>query len=489
MKDPHCSEPQLEAFLRMPDTLTAKQKQEIRSHIERCKLCAEHLKTLEEYYSDLETRLRQPATDRDYAFAASLMFQESNRLPPSRSLVKKRSESLLENAGVAIEPYRRPLPQRVFRYLILHPVKAAGTATISAMILTAAFFLLHPSKDLNPTFAQIENNVLSVYNKHGEVLWKKSVFGLPDVTSAIRLIGEKKRFVLVDDLDGDDQNEVLLTGTSSSPSVAADTLYCFNSNGKLRWKRGVGQVIIFGKMTFTAHSNWKIADFFVFTNDDSEKSHLFVLVRADPYFSTKLFEIDPRDGSELQSYWHAGYLNTWLLHDIDLDGKKEILLGGMNNAYRRACLAVLDPSNIQGYGPMTPDFAPKKIPKAPEKYYLLFPATELTEILGRFPYNHVNALILNNDGTIIVRTGELTEHMGGEGILYTVFPGMKVKVAVGSDTYIKVYEQLEEEGKVHEPLTPSYWEKLKNSVLYWDGEKFVNQPTGNAEYFKRQTVP
>jgi hypothetical protein len=277
-------------------------------------------------------------------------------------------------------------------------------------------------------------------------------------------------------------NEVLLSGVLTQRPFAQDTLYCFNSDGKLRWKHGVGQAIAFGEMVFTAHSQWIINNFFIIEN--TERPRLFGLARVDPYFPSKLFELDPKDGRELQNYWHPGHLEHILILDVDLDGKQEIILGGGNNAYNRACLAVLDPSNLSGYGPATPEFAPKNLSKGKEKYYVLFPFTKLGKTIGTNPYNFVYKLIRNRDGSILAYTEEVPGAPLGRrgGILYTFTSMMKVQTVVGGDSFIKLHGRLVKEGKLQERLGPAYWEELKNSVLYWDGERFVNHVTGNAWY-------
>lgn len=487
MIDKHITEEHLERFLRAPEKLTQEEHGAINTHLTRCRLCEEHLQALQGFYADLEERLQEGPTERDGALAETLLLRKAIRLLPSPGLLKKQMGSLLEKVWVAVEPYPPPLPRRILRYIVAHPVRTAGVTTLAALALMAAFLILPPANDVNPAYAKIENYTLSVYNKTGEVLWTKSALGMPDISSE-NLWENRRRFILVDNIDGHGANEVLLTGVSNS-ALAQDTLYCFNSDGTLRWKHGLGSIIAFGEMDFIPHSRWYFYDFFVLANQATGKSRLFVLAHITPYFPSKLLELDPASGLERQSYWHPGHLEEVLTHDIDLDGRNEIILGGINNIYKRACIAVLHPANIGGYGPVRPKSAPENLPKGQEEYYLLFPLTQLGQTSGDVPYNVVGELELNRDGSITVLTEEAPNTDIPGGILYTIVPGMKVVAATGSDPFLKSHQRLVAEGKLQEKLGPEYWEELKNSVRYWDGERFVYEATGNAWYFGERKLP
>ena len=80
---------------------------------------------------------------------------------------------------------------------------------------------------------------------------------------------------------------------------------------------------------------------------------------------------------------------------------------------------------------------------------------------------------------------------GGKGapVVYIFGPGMRVEQVMGGDGFDTVHERQLEQGKLLKPLTPEYWMELKNSVLYWDGEKFVKTPTMNKLYLASQPVP
>ena len=47
-----------------------------------------------------------------------------------------------------------------------------------------------------------------------------------------------------------------------------------------------------------------------------------------------------------------------------------------------------------------------------------------------------------------------------------------------------LHQKLEAEGKLTKKLDKQYYEDLRKNVLYWDGEKFVIEPTLNQNYLK-----
>lgn len=68
-----------------------------------------------------------------------------------------------------------------------------------------------------------------------------------------------------------------------------------------------------------------------------------------------------RDGAELGTYYHWGYFNAIGAHDLDGDGRQEIVAAGTNNAHdvQGATVVVLDRDHLSGYSadPAIPRFA------------------------------------------------------------------------------------------------------------------------------------
>jgi hypothetical protein len=81
-------------------------------------------------------------------------------------------------------------------------------------------------------------------------------------------------------------------------------------------------------------------------------------------------------GRPVREFWHPGHLQAMTLQDIDGDGHKELLLGGVNNEVRQATLVALDPARADGAARVhNPAYQFRGLPFAQEKARLYFPRT------------------------------------------------------------------------------------------------------------------
>jgi hypothetical protein len=322
----------------------------------------------------------------------------------------------------------------------------------------------------------VKDGVLSVVNKEGEVLWTKDATGIRDATSGAAFPERHgARLISVVDIDGDGPKEVLVFGSGPVGLFKDDSLYCFEHDGKLRWTTGGGEVLTFGSMKFTREIRWSIRDLFTIEDPENTRPRVYVIGQAIPYWPGKVFEVDPASGSHIQEYWHAGGLSMGIAADIDSDGKQEIVVGGINNAHEAACIAVLDPLRIAGYGPTQPEYVPEGIPRAKEKAYLLLPRTDMNRSLARAAYNDIERMVSTGSGSLLVHTAETTDDKEYPGsVIYTFGANMEIRSVVGGDSFILSHERLEKEGKLIRKLTTEYWKELKEAVRYWDGEGFVS---------------
>lgn len=384
----------------------------------------------------------------------------------------------------------RTVPQRIITYFRVYPLRAAGTVGALAAALALTVILLRPVKDTNPAYAKIKNEALSVYNTNHEVLWTKNAKGMPDDSSYV-IVREDEMYkgtpyaFGVIDIDGDGTKEVLIAGPNPSKmdrQFSNDTVYCFNANGTLRWKQGMGSGIKFGTIDFSKRTSWQIRRFLPVRRSAKEKMQLFVIGYVAQLWPSKLAELDPLTGNELQSYWHAGNLGVVLTSDIEGDGRRELVLAGVNNLLNAACVIVFDPANLHGVGPTTPEFFPKELSKGTEKYYLLLPRTSYGKALAHPPYNGVSILTTSEQNVISLLTIEALGSDWQGGIVYSFDEKMKITYALGNDLFVTNFPKAREQGLLHEELNSTYYENLKNSLLYWDGEKFVKEAVMNRIY-------
>jgi hypothetical protein len=433
-------------------------------------------------YQKVEEELKAPASDRDR--------QTAGRILP-RGLVKRTPEERIIDAYAdVVEPYKRPIVGRFLRSIRLHPYQSSGAFLVVGAALALLFTIFTPGKDQNPTYAEIKNYVLYVYNMEAEVIWKKGVPGMPDWTSRNAADHERTypiRFLSVDDIDGKHFNEVLLVGSSPMGEFTNDTLYCFDRDGSLRWKAGTGPTVSPGQSKTTHHARLQIVDFFVMRKSPAHRPQIFVLANEMIYSPTKLFEVSAADGTILQSYFNRGGCRHLLHKDVDLDGNEELLLAGVNDGFNRACLAILDPGSMRGYSPVPPGEMAFDESGGGEMYYILFPRWGLGSQAGKQIYNYVGGLVDPQGGGIDVAVKEMLQDPDSiqyfaSALYFSLGPTLVVDRIMADDTVIRIGNLLHKQGKLAAAVTNESFSSLKDSLLYWNGDRFVNTPAMNTHY-------
>ena len=498
----HPSDKTIEMLFLAPGTLGPEEVRGLEDHFALCALCREHRERLRAFYRDLTEDSTEIPTDRDRKFAVTILSSESSarekrlRQLPDRFLSpEKGAGELLEVYAETIEPYRRSGFGRIVHSARMHPARVVAGSSMAALLVVLAILFLRPvSVDKNPAFAKITDYRLYVYNKEADLLWTKPAIGFPDIThDKIPGLGvSEKRMLALWDIDGDGTNEVLLSGPGERGPYPRDSLFCFNGNGELRWQAGVGSMISFGTQNPT--SVGIIFDFTALRKSPSAKVQLFVLAHDVVLSPTKLYELDPMTGKELHSYYNRGQSQSLYHMDLDGDGNEELLLGGVNDGYNRGFLAVLDPSEIDGYAPAPAQDLPRSGRKANEKYYILFPRTTIADQYGLTAYDNLSEMMVSGQGKLqaLVSEPTRTEISNGTGAiqeLYTLSPSMAIEDVSAGDGLLRMYTWLLKTGKIRGPKLQEYLDALKDSVMYWDGENFAHGATENRHYRPSNPTP
>jgi hypothetical protein len=183
-------------------------------------------------------------------------------------------------------------------------------------------------------------------------------------------------------------------------------------------------------------------------------------------------------GQKLGEYWNSGYFSDYDFIDLNKDGRKEIIISGLNNEYKKGCILVFEPSFIGGCSPQqVNEFKQSESKPGSEKYYILLPKTDVS--LAEASYESVREINHMKNSRIAFWT-----HISG--IEFEFNYGLEILDIRKSHTLERKHRKYLSEGKINSELNEEYLHNLEDSILYWDGQNWVSTPTMTA-YWKNKT--
>jgi hypothetical protein len=320
-------------------------------------------------------------------------------------------------------------------------------------------------------------------NKSGEELWKQYVgSGFESEVLKTSLSSLAK----VADVDGDGSNEIILMPPHAE-SATGQSLYksmtCYNADGNERWRFEFHPKMVFGKEVFSEDYDLEVP--LLLGDFDRDGQHEIVFAaHHSTWWPSVVGRLNASSGTLMSEYWHPGWIKIAPL-DIDGNGLEEILVAGYNNSFERSALAVLDPRRMEGQAPASGGFQAQGVQGSPETYYVLLPDPDLYKLAN--PWTQGSGVSCTAGGIIEVRSGRiLPAGKPGEWIgvvLFFYFDNQLNCVnARAGDDFSNYHVRMERAGTLTATLDESYFVQLRQGVQYWDGEKFVKEPTMNQRY-------
>ncbi|MGD8748976.1 MAG: hypothetical protein PVI44_10950, partial [Balneolaceae bacterium] len=280
----------------------------------------------------------------------------------------------------------------------------AGISIILVLLLVIGRLVYGPI-DKNPVEGKFEGTQLKIFNKSGQLL--KAFDAGPRRAKTFRGNNSNQRFPQVQfyDLDEDGTNEVFWYESSflDHRSQHISNIKAWSLTGdSLIWQFPVQFDLQFPRKNSIVDDEFELKEFQIVDIGDG-KPLLVANANAGPMFPSVIFSLNVSTGKIDQTYVHAGRLYDMAVKDLTGDGIPEVIATGMNNAFWKASITVLDIYHMQGHAPVRGDYIVKGFKPAKERYYLMIPKT----ILGKY-YDPVEK---SNKGNIIetASSGELLE--------------------------------------------------------------------------------
>lgn len=357
------------------------------------------------------------------------------------------------------------------------PALALGLGILGIALAAAYAFYLGPMARRRPAGFRIVSSELVILDAKGRELWRHDT-RLADLENddAYRFSFQSKRpfldhraqalpHLIIRDIDNDRKPEVLF-GVRTTGELNAGRLLCFDARGRKRWEFKAGRPMTFGSRNYGDDymiHGIETADF-----DGDGRHEIMVLGFQRPDWPTQLVLLDA-GGRRLGEYWHSGQLNDYVFADLDRDGRKEIVLAGLNNEYGKGCLLVFSPDRIEGGSPQRDEaYICRELRPGSEKYYVLFPRTDVDLALS--PVEAVGRLSLTSGD-------RLQAEMLASGLFYYLDRGLAVADSIISHNFQQLHKEALASKKISSVLDDRYAEELVKGFLYFDGQGWTARPT------------
>jgi len=353
----------------------------------------------------------------------------------------------------------------------------AGLVAVAAVI-----FILAGPRGAPPQIRRLEaqDRTLIARDDMNRAIWQKtfaaSIRTTENASPGDGFYNAAARLLDHADLDHDGQAEVLaVTGAINRwPQRIAGTLHCLDDQGAVRWEYRPGRVLTFGQESYD--DLWTILFFFLADVLDDESPEILVVSYHSVSFPAMLTVLDAA-GTVRGEYLHSGHIMNLAVGDLDGDGRPEIFGAAINNEYREGIVFVLDPAQMDGASPQTPDgpYRCAEMPPAREKYYLRLPRDPVNRHMDKF--GRTKWILFDPDSIVVgVPCGYRLGTQGG-GLNFYFDRQLRLRKVDIDSGYPLIYRHLHDQGFLAEPYDPQAVKAALGPVLYWDGATWVTTPT------------
>jgi len=269
--------------------------------------------------------------------------------------------------------------------------------------------------------------------------------------------GPKLPYIVFMDINRDKQTEVLFC-PKTEDEYYEPGLYCFDDNGAMLWRYKPGRQLAFGGSIYSG--DYRIFGFEPYDIDQDGYLEIFLITAHQPHSPSGLIILDHK-GNALGEFFNWGRIHDITYVDFDADGTKEIVITGINDEYRRGFLAAFDSCHVSGSSPQSRSYECNNPPPGSERLYLLFPRTDVDEILKPDKVGIKELHLLNN------ARFELDAQVSH--VYFELDFNFLIQEVKPSDLFLNQHQILKAAGKLNSVLDANYFRALKNGVLYWSG--------------------
>ncbi len=291
------------------------------------------------------------------------------------------------------DKHRFPPPVRTgrVRYVIVFGVLSAITLAVIATVLIHGRFT---RPEVTPASVTMRNNAVVALDDGGNTLWEHQ-YRRHLITSIDRTVFAD--YARIADIDGSGHPSVVapvLLADGPNPDDSFITrIDCFSADGRLRWSYQPQVSLRFGSDEF--HGPWYV--FAVMVAREGNSTSIFASFSHFQWGNSFVAEISPKTGRGTVRFVNTGSLHS--LSHATLAGTNYLLIGGFNNEYDGASLAIMNERQPFASSPQTSGtrFPCANCPSGSPDYYFVFPRSEINRAERVYELSLRDIRVVGND--------------------------------------------------------------------------------------------
>jgi hypothetical protein len=410
--------------------------------------------------------------------AAIEQLNELKQEYPNRDLKITGIEDIndLLNRRNIVKIKKQPVAVRTGKFIKKNWVSAA-VAVLLTVILSFLFVL---DFDDNPALINYKANTVSVLNKNKKILWNIEVeFPTQEVDLTPDII---KNYVQIMDIEGDGENEVLITRSLDPNDITTETigtLICYNKDKLIKWDYSFQDTIYSYREDLKSDYDTVLIDTTIIDN----KKILWCRANNSSSFSSAVFSLELSTGKRFdKTLWCSGHTQEVRIVDLISDGKKEFIGVGVDNGLKNLVVWGVELDKMNGYRPTTDNYRIKNLEEADLLFYIRLPNTDLDKRNGARTIGLENGSLRfsKENKNINFVTTCLIEPINKKSVnsIYYYLSDNLLDVEIYLyDEFTVLRDSLVTEAKLQPPYTDTkeYKQILKDQILYYKNGEWVKR--------------
>nr|BDD47195.1 hypothetical protein 6 [Balneolaceae bacterium] len=359
--------------------------------------------------------------------------------------------------------------------------KRFSLSSLSTIVVLLAIIgsMWYGAIDKNPVEGKYRDKQLHIYNTNGDLIKTFYAGYRMEVLEERNSTGGYQSQVRFSDINDDGINEVFFGISSESKGSRKSTLKAWSVTGdSLIWELPLQFEINFPRKNSIVEKAYLLNELHITQLENGTKT-LIVSADLQPMFPQVIASVDVNSGKIKQTYVHPGHFYDMVMVDMNDDGVEEIIAGGVSNAYWKAAIVALDVSNLEGHSPTRGDYIVKNFEPAEELSYILVPKTILGKSYGLSgKYNRVRRIRASlSDSSLsfeIIDANPPNVTSKNKPYIIAFLDLNTLPKGIGtSDDYDALIKRQYQKGQISQIPDFEYFESFKDSLLHWDGDKFI----------------